>query len=182
MTLKHHPHTPTHLFLDDTPYFITGAIYQKRSLLAPSELKNRLFELIQEYFQTYRWELHHWVILDNHYHVLGQSRKGQELTPIFRSIHSRAGILISQSSRCAKPIWWNYWDYCPRDETEYTVRLNYLLMNPIKHGYVTSLHDYPFSSFHTLFAEVDRERLAQQMRDYPGYKHLVLREAKNDDF
>ena len=182
MTLKHHPHTPTHLFLDDTLYFVTGAIYQKRSLLAYFELKKRLLELIQEYFQTYNWDLHQWVILHNHYHLLGQSYEGKDLTNIFRSIHSRAGILISQSTHCGKPIWWNYWDYCPRDEAEYMIRLNYLLTNPIKHGYVTNLHDYPFSSFHNLFAEIGRERLAQQMRDYPDYKHLVLREAKNDDF
>ncbi|GAK61560.1 transposase and inactivated derivatives [Candidatus Vecturithrix granuli] len=32
--MKQHPHTPKHLFLDDTPYFITAAIYQKRRLMA----------------------------------------------------------------------------------------------------------------------------------------------------
>jgi putative transposase len=182
MTLKRHPHTPAHLFLDDTSYFVTGAIYRKRPLLVSPELKDRLLELIREYFQTYNWELHHWVILDNHYHILGQSRIGEDLTNIFRSIHSRAGIAISQATHCETPIWWNYWDYCPRDERDYMVRLNYLLMNPIKHGYVTNLHDYPFSSFHILFAEIGRDQLAQQMRDYPEYKTLVLHEAKNDDF
>lgn len=182
MTFKKHPHTPDHLFLDNTPYFVTGAIYQKRPLLASPKLKDQLLNLIQEYFQMYNWELHHWVILDNHYHILGQSRKGEDLTSIFRSIHSRAGILVSQSTSCAKPIWWNYWDYCPRNEAEYMTRLNYLLTNPVKHGYVTNLHDYPFSSFHTRFAEISREKLAQQIRDYPHYKNLVLHEAKNDDF
>lgn len=60
--LTHHPHTPAHLFLDDTPYFMTGAIYQKRPLLAGFDIKHRLHALIQEVLQTYQWELHHWVI------------------------------------------------------------------------------------------------------------------------
>jgi putative transposase len=180
--IKRNPHAPAHLFVDDTFYFVTGAIYQKRPLLADPELKRKLLELFKEYFQKYDWELHHWVILDNHYHLMGYSRKGKELSHIFRSVHSRSGIMISQATHCAKPVWWNYWDYCPRNEKDYFIRLNYLLTNPIKHGYVSNLHDYPFSSFHPTLAEIGREDLVKQIRDYPDYKTLVLHEAKEDDF
>lgn len=69
--LKKHPHTPAHLFLDEMPYFITGSIYNKRHLLANTELKRLLLEKIQLYFQKYKWVLDHWVILDNHYHLRG---------------------------------------------------------------------------------------------------------------
>lgn len=182
MTLKRHLHTPAHLFLDDTPYFVTGGIYRRRPLLAQVEIKNYLLQLFQEFFQLYAWEFHHWVILDNHYHLLGQSRRGKDLTAIFRGVHSKAAIYISQTTRCEKPVWWNYWDYCPRDEADYLTRLNYLLMNPIKHGVVTNLHDYPFSSFHSLLAEMGRSRLVEQMNRYPDYKQLILHEAHNDDF
>jgi putative transposase len=176
--LKQHPHTPAHLFLDDTPYFVTGGIYRKRMLLANPEIKHSLLDLLQTCFDMYNWELHHWVILDNHYHVLGISREGKDLTNIFRKVHSKAAISIRQLTHCAKPVWWNYWDYCPRDETDYMVRCNYLLNNPVKHGYVMDLRDYPFSSFHTLLANLVRERLVKQFRDYPDYKTLILHEAK----
>lgn len=56
-----------------------------------------------------------------------------------------------------------------------------LLMNPLKHGYVSNLHDYP-SSFNQIFANLGREGLVQQMHRYPGYKNLVLAEANEDDF
>lgn len=140
--LKRHHHTPAHLFLDDTPYFITGGIYKKRPLLAEATAKAYLLELLQTTFQQHGWDLHHWVILDNHYHVLGQSSRGEDLTPIFRAVHSRSAIVIRQMTKCAKPVWWNYWDYCPRSEKDYLIRLNYLLYNPVKHGYVTDLRDY----------------------------------------
>jgi putative transposase len=75
-----------------------------------------------------------------------------------------------------KPIWWNYWDYCPRDEKDYAVRLNYLLNNPIKHGYVTNLKDYAYSSFHEMLKKQGRDALAQQFKAYPDYRNLYLGE------
>jgi putative transposase len=180
--LKRHPHSPAHLFLDGTPYFVTGAIYQKRHLLVDPELKRTLLNIIQENFQTYNWQLHHWVILDNHYHLLGQSLRGEDLTKIFKGIHGGSGSIIREATQGEKPIWWNYWDYCPRNEHQYLTRLNYLLYNPVKHGYIKDLHDYPFSSFHTLFVDMGRDQLAHQFRNYPDYKTLVLHEAKEDDF
>jgi putative transposase len=180
--LKKHRHTPAHLYIDDTGYFITAAIYQKRPLLSESALKNKLLEFLQGYFDKHDWELHHWVILDNHYHLLGKSGKGEDMEAIFRNVHSQTAKLIRQVTACEKPVWWNYWDYCPRNEKDYMTRLNYLLINPVKHGYVTSLYDYQFSSFHNLFGEIGREQLVRQFQTYPDYKNLVLHEAKEDDF
>ncbi len=72
---KRYLHNPIHFFVDDTPYFITAAIYDKRPLLAQDELKTQLFEIIQTTFQRFHWQLYDWVILNNHYHLLGSSRK-----------------------------------------------------------------------------------------------------------
>jgi putative transposase len=180
--LKRHPHTPAHLFLDNAPYFVTGAIYQKRHLLVEPKLKQTLLDVIQEHVKLCGWQLHHWVILDNHYHLLGQSLRGEDLTKIFKGIHGSSASFIRSMTHCEIPVWWNYWDYCPRNEKQYLIRLNYLLYNPVRHGYVRDLHNYPYSSFHTLFADMGRERLVQQFRDYPDYTTLILHEAYKDDF
>ncbi len=180
--LKRHYHTPPHLLLDNTPYFITAAIYQKRMLLAESALKNKLTKLIRGYFEKYNWVLHQQVILNNHYHLMGKSRKGKDLPAIMRGIHRTSAVMILETTGCAKPVWWNYWDYCPRGEKDYQTRVNYLLFNPVRHGYAKSLHDYPFSSFNKVYGEMGRAKLAQQFREYPDYKTLVLHEAQKDDF
>jgi len=170
---------PTHLLMDDMPYFITASIYLQRRLLAGEGLKWRLLGLIQETFEAKGWQLHHWVILDNHYHLLGMSREGADLATIMRQIHCKSALWIREATACDTPVWWNYWDYCPRDEDEYFVRLNYLLMNPIKHGYVDNLHDYPYSSFHQLFNEKGKAALTKQLHDYPKYRELKV---DADDF
>ena len=180
--LKRHPHTPVHLFLDNTPYFITGAIYEKRFLLKSKELKKLLLQQITHNFKTYQWQLHQWVILDNHYHLMGRSKSGKDLTRIMQGLHGGTSKPVQDASGAKKPIWWNYWDYCPRDERDYYIRLNYLLWNPVKHGYVEKLEDYRYSSYHQLLAEKGMAAMLLQFSEFPEYKDFVLREAENDDF
>jgi putative transposase len=177
--LKTSRNAPAHLFLDDTPYFITGAIYNKRPLLAGSEIKKQLIELLIRRFDHYGWRLDDWVILDNHYHLLGYSRIGKDLDRLIRSIHSQSAGFILTQTHSAPPIWWNYWDYCPRNEEEYRVRQNYLLYNPVKHGYVQDLKDYPWSSFNDRLKREGREALTTSFRTHSSFRDLKVDE---DDF
>ena len=146
--IKKNPHNPAHLFIDNSPYFITSSIYQKRALLYSNVIKDHLLATIRQCFDEKGWVLNDWVILDNHYHLLGISKTGADLSGIISKIHMLSAQFIRLQLTAEKPIWWNYWDYCPRDEKDYFIRLNYLFNNPIKHGYVTNLNDYPYSSFH----------------------------------
>lgn len=173
MLIKH-LHTPAHLFLDETPYFITGAIYKKRHLLQSAEIKQLLSKQMNKYFRNYGWELYHWVILDNHYHLMAKSRIGKDLSRIMQGIHGGTSVAIQRATGAKKPIWWNYWDYCPRDERDYYVRLNYLLWNPVRHDYVKDLAKYPYSSYHRLLAEAGEEKIEVQLFEYPQYQGLCL--------
>ncbi|MEI6333994.1 MAG: hypothetical protein WCS87_05500 [Methylococcaceae bacterium] len=172
-------HSPAHLFVDNAAYFISSAIYQKRPLLASAIIKQHLIVTIKECLSEKNWLLNDWVILDNHYHFLAISRKGEDMPKIFRKIHVLSAQFIQMQVECDRPIWWNYWDYCPRNEEDYLVRLNYLFNNPIKHGYVNNLYDYPFSSFHQYVKKQGRTLLVKQFKDYPNYKNLIIAE---DDF
>lgn len=174
--LKKRPHTPAHLFVDNAAYFFTSATYQKRPLLKPEAVKQQLLATIDSCFREKNWQLEHWVILDDHYHLLATSAKGEDMSKIFRKIHGLSAQFIQAYKPCELPIWWNYWDYCPRDEKDYLTRLNYLLNNPVKHGYVANLADHHYSSFHAAFEKLGRDALAQQFKDYPEYKDLQLEE------
>jgi putative transposase len=174
--LKKSLHNPAHLFLNNSPYFITGAIYQKRHLLCSNAIKEHLLLTIQACFEEKGWLLNDWVILDNHYHILGVSKIGLDLSAIIGKIHMLSSKFITTQVQAEKPIWWNYWDYCPRNERDYCVRLNYLLNNPIKHGYVSKLTDYPYSSFSALLKDKGRETLVKQFKEYSEYKALHLDE------
>ncbi len=96
-----------------------------------------------------------------------------------REIHRTSATLIHAATRCSLPVWWNYWDYCPHNEKQYLIRQNYLLYNPVKHGYVKNLNEYRFSSFPRFFEVTGREELVKQFQSHPEYKTLKLDE---DDF
>ena len=171
-----------HYYLDDTPYFITAATYKHQKLL-DAEIKGLLRDLLQSVFAEYGWRLDHWVILDDHYHLLGSSRRGRDLPRIIGKVHNQSAQQVNlrhpPSRRLHAEVWCNYWDYCPRDERDYRVRLCYLLDNPVKHGYVRNLHLWPWSSFGTLFEREEDAGMRRMFREHRAYRDLRLPE---DDF
>jgi REP-associated tyrosine transposase len=68
------------------------------------------------------------------------------------------------------PVCWDYWVYCPCDEKTFFICLYYLSNNPVKHGFVTDLRCYSYSSLKTL----GRDELAQQLKVDLEYKYLCL--------
>ncbi len=177
-TSKHITH-PCHLYIDDAPYFITAATYQHQKLL-DDELKSQLEKIIQKTFKEYGWKLDAWVILDNHYHLLCQSKHGKDLTRIMAKVHNLSAQLIKAKTGVTTKIWSNYWDYCPRNAEEYTTRLCYLLNNPYKHGYVDDLKDWQWSSFHQYYQEKGKQHLKKQFQQHADYKTLQLEEDQGD--
>ncbi|WP_427501718.1 REP-associated tyrosine transposase (plasmid) [Methylomonas sp. MED-D] len=41
-----------------------------------------------------------------------------------------------------------YWEHLIRDEADFQAHLNYIRYNPVKHGWVKQVKDWPFSTFH----------------------------------
>ncbi|MDI1293855.1 MAG: hypothetical protein PSV18_14070 [Methylobacter sp.] len=138
----------------------------------------QLIVLLQQTFTEFCWMLEQWVVLNNHDHLMAISHKGTDLPKIIARLHYQSGQLIRKVYPSDLPVWWNYWDYCPRDEKDYFIRLNYLLNNPVKHGYTKNLADYPFSSFDQHIEKVGRESLLRQFSNNNQYQSLILTEDK----
>jgi putative transposase len=62
-------HHPPHVYLDDTWYFITGSIYQRRHLLRSPGHKDLVRDQLKALVLEFGLQLAAWVILDNHYHI-----------------------------------------------------------------------------------------------------------------
>ena len=175
MTLIKHPKRPAHLFLDNTTYFITASIWKHRKLL-DDDLKTQLQSLLHDVLSQYGWQLDHWVILDDHYHLLCKSKQGRDLPKILSKIHSLSSKAIKAKHAIDGRIWVNYWDYCPRDDRDSAIRLCYLLNNPYKHDYVKDLHDWKWSSFHSYYEKMGKLELQGLFREHADYRKLVLGE------
>jgi len=48
------------------------------------------------------------------------------------------------------PFWQKrFWEHRIRDERDHENHLNYIHFNPVKHGYVASPKDWPWTTFHS---------------------------------
>ena len=60
----------------------------------------------------------------------------------------------SKIAKREKGIWQRrYWEHAIRDDADLERHLNYIHYNPVKHGLVSRVGDWPFSSFHRYVAE-----------------------------
>jgi REP-associated tyrosine transposase len=54
-------------------------------------------------------------------------------------------------ARGERGIWQRrYWEHLIRDEADFRAHMDYLHFNPVKHGHVTRVADWPYSTFHRL--------------------------------
>lgn len=55
----------------------------------------------------------------------------------------------SREKRGERGIWQRrFWEHLIRDDRDYSRHVDYIHWNPVKHGWVTRVNDWPHSSFH----------------------------------
>jgi putative transposase len=138
-------------------------------------LQERLFALVPEYGLT----LEAWVILNNHYHLLFHLLDGENLSLFFKRLHGQTAVKLNRLDyQSGRQFWYNYWDRCIRNERDYWEHFNYIHYNPIKHGYVQKLRDWPFSSLFSYLEDKGREWLDDCWWSYPSREF----EIEDDNF
>lgn len=176
---KYNPYPqPPHLYLDDRWYFMTGSNYHGHHHLKSDAAKIIVRDKLMALTQKYNWQLKAWVILNNHYHFLAKVRLGSDIRPFFQYLHGGTSFELNNlENKRGRKVWHNFWDRCIRNERGFWTRFNYIHNNPIKHGYVKRLSDWPYSSFHDYLRTEGRDWLADCWRNYPVISYL-----DGDDF
>jgi putative transposase len=71
-----------------------------------------------------------------------------------RGLPASADRTESKISRREKGIWQRrYWEHAIRDDADLARHVDYIHFNPVKHGYVSKVRDWPHSSFHRFVAK-----------------------------
>jgi putative transposase len=53
--------------------------------------------------------------------------------------------------RGERGIWQRrFWEHLIRDERDFQAHMDYVHINPVKHGLVSRVRDWPYSTFHLL--------------------------------
>ena len=97
------------------------------------------------------------VILPDHLHCLWTLPPGEgDYSGRWRSIKScfvrklrKSGLKVGINAKGEADIWQRrFWEHQIRDDKDFEAHVNYIHINPVKHGLVKNVIDWPWSSFH----------------------------------
>ncbi len=72
-------------------------------------------------------------------------------TVFSRALPAGERISASRASKGERGIWQRrYWEHTLRDDADFEKHVNYIHFNPVKHGHVARVKDWPHSSFHRM--------------------------------
>jgi len=144
MTYKTYFHNPPHLFMDNAYYLLTASTYSRVPYFHEHDLRDELYKIIRNRFEKAGWKIEGLVILKEHYHIVALSRNGNDMSAIFRDVHRESSHLLRKVGlKIKQRVWFNYWDKIIRNQKQIDFYMWYISYNPIKHGYVMKLHEWP---------------------------------------
>jgi len=143
-------------------YFFTVVTYHRRPLLIQPESRRILHETINQVRKAYPFDIDAWVLLPEHLHCVwtlppsdadfstrwglikaGFTKQAREL------FHKEEWINLSKEKHREGTIWQRrFWEHEIRDDKDFHNHINYVHYNPVKHGLVRRVRDWPYSTFH----------------------------------
>ena len=147
-------HNPPHLFLADRLYMLTASTYKKEAYLRSDKRKLDWIGAFLKASEIYQWSVIASVVLNNHYHAILRSPEEKlNMAKFVASYHKyTARKWNAEDQTPGRKVWWNYWDTCIRSEKDYLAKLNYIFLNPVKHGIVDQAEEYAFSNYRTFLS------------------------------
>ena len=148
-------------------YFFTLVTEGRRPILTSDTARACLTEAFKTVMADRPFELTAIVLLPDHLHTIWTLPEGdadyslrwaQAKEAFTRSFLIRGGREGAQSTsrqhKRERAVWQRrFWEHTCRDEDDLKRHLDYLHWNPVKHGYVTRVRDWQWSSFHRLVAD-----------------------------
>jgi putative transposase len=146
-------------FLAGGTFFFTVNLADRRLRLLIEHVDG-LRAAIREVRERHPFTIDAMVVLPDHLHAVwtlpeGDSNFGSRWR-LIKSAFSRslpAGEFVSGSrvTKGERGIWQRrYWEHTIRDENDFARHVDYVHINPVKHGFVTRVRDWPHSSFHRM--------------------------------
>ncbi len=106
------------------------------------------------------FKIHGWVVLPDHLHCVIELPSGDAnyatRWALIKQYFSKAIPVTERRNearmrREERGIWQRrYWEHLVRNERDYAAHMDYVHFNPVRHGLVSRVADWPYSTFHRL--------------------------------
>ncbi len=141
-------------------YFFTVNLLQRRGNDLLIRNIDTLRRVVKSVKTRHPFWIHGWVVLPDHLHcVIELPPDDADFSLRWRLIKmefSKSLPVIEQRSktrlkRGERGIWQRrFWEHLIRDERDYRAHMDYVHINPVKHGVISRVCDWPYSTFHRL--------------------------------
>lgn len=137
-------------------YFFTVTLINRHSNTLIQHI-DLLRESVKAIRQSHPFEIIAWVVLPEHLHAVWQlpiddsdySGRWRAIKSHFvRGLKKHGGPVVMREDGSAL-IWQRrFWEHTIKNEDDLRRCVDYCYINPVKHGLVTTVKDWPYSSFH----------------------------------
>ena len=138
-------------------WFFTVNLGDRQSTLLVREIA-RLRAAAREVRRRYPYRIEAAVVLPDHLHAILRLPTGDADFPLrwrflktlfVRALPRTEAIAPNRARRGERGIWQRrYWEHLIRDQADFDAHVDYIHFNPVKHGFVGRVRDWPHSSFH----------------------------------
>ncbi|MCD4501624.1 REP-associated tyrosine transposase [Chromobacterium vaccinii] len=139
-------------------YFFTVALWQRKNNDLLVRHVDVLREVVRAVKAAHPFIIHGWVVLPDHLHCVWElpaddadfALRWRLIKMMFsKRIECGENLSLSRVQRKERGIWQRrYWEHQIRDEVDLQAHVDYIHYNPVKHGHVERVADWPYSSFH----------------------------------
>ncbi|KAF0099079.1 MAG: yafMH [bacterium] len=137
-------------------YFFTVNLLERGSSLLVAHLHD-LRDAVRTVRARRPFHIDAWVVLPDHMHVVwtlpdddtDYSGRWKAIKIAFaKALPKTERLSAVRAAKGERGIWQRrFWEHTIRDEQDYVAHVDYVHINPLKHGLVTSVKDWPHSSF-----------------------------------
>ncbi len=141
-------------------YFFTVNLLQRQGNDLLKRHANLLRDVVSSVRHRHPFHIHGWVVLPEHLHcVIELPPSDADFATRWRLIKMDFSKALPKTERLSpvrasrgeRGIWQRrFWEHQIRDEADFRAHMDYVHFNPVKHGLVKRVTDWPISTFHRL--------------------------------
>lgn len=152
-------------------YFVTSRTWESRSLFAIMPACQIFLEALFHYRDQGAYQLHAFVLMPEHFHVLITPASDTTLERTVQYINGGSARSMGEELRLRFPVWQRgFSDHRIRDAEDYRNHVRYIERNPVKERLVEVPSEYPWSSASDKF---QLDEAPQGLK--PGAERALLR-------
>lgn len=144
-------------------YFFTVNCLQRKNNDILIRNIDLLRKVITQVKKSHPFTIHAWVVLPDHMHCVIELPKDDDdfatrwmlIKMLFsKGLPKNETLSKTRKQRRERGIWQRrYWEHLIKDERDYQAHIDYVHINPVKHGLVKMVKDWLYSTFHNMVGQ-----------------------------